>query len=366
MHSRFQLAPSALLTGACVLALLAPSAAQAQAVPAGERLAVADYVGVSTGSAPAGLKRVAIGTFFVQFVRDQGIERSAGSFGMFQGQSATYFTQVRGAEPAVLQSVADALYDGMVADLKAAGIEVVPIAEMDANPDYQEIRKAGKPSPAMAQFETGTGNTKHMSVNVLVSAKGLPIVTRHVIDKKWLTGRAFPGEAMQGMTLVLGAGKAAQALKAPMLNVRLTVALAEQKGKGWGSVATRPDFVLNRWVRIGEARWEFDTDPYPRFVEEGTAVTMTNTTMDIAPSPFVMQLKQAVPIVGLEIRGVKGEGVSSRGSGLLGALGRAAGGTEAAPADAYLDIEPANFAARLVEDGRPVIRVFVDAIAGAK
>ena len=72
------------------------------------------------------------------------------------------------------------------------------------------------------------------------AAKGLPIFVRNVLDERWLPGQAFPGEGYQGMALVLGPGKLAQALKAPMLNVRLTVALAEQKGKGWGGAPARP------------------------------------------------------------------------------------------------------------------------------
>jgi len=162
--------------------------ALAQTPASDQALSVADYVKAQESGGLGANKRVAISSFFIQFVRDQGIERSAGSFGMFQAQSATYFTQTRGVDAALLQTVADKLYDGFVADLKAAGIEVVPQSELDANANFQEIRKAGTASPFIDNIETGVRKDKHMAVNMLVSAKGLPIILNGLIDKKWLPG----------------------------------------------------------------------------------------------------------------------------------------------------------------------------------
>ena len=70
----------------------------AQTPPSDQALSVADYVKAQESGGLGANKRVAISSFFIQFVRDQGIERSAGSFGMFQAQSATYFTQTRGVD----------------------------------------------------------------------------------------------------------------------------------------------------------------------------------------------------------------------------------------------------------------------------
>lgn len=327
-------------------------------------LSVAEHVKASNGQTLAGVKRVAIPTFIVHFVRDQGIERSGGSFGMFQGQSATYFTQVRGIEAEQLHAVADALYEQLVAELKGAGIEVVPIAEMDANSDFQEIRKTAKRSPVVEALEFGTRRDKHMSVNMLATAKGLPLFVRNVIDERWLPGQAFPAEGMQGMTLVLGAGKMAQVLQAPLLNVRMSVALAEQKGRGWGGVSSRPDFVLNRWVKTKSARWEFQTDPFVRYVEQGTRITLTNPGMDLQPAPTSFVLTQPAAISGVEIDGVAGEGGNARGSGLLGALGRAVSGSNQTNADLYLEVNAANLSDRLIADGKPVLRVLVQALTG--
>lgn len=355
---------------AAVAAFAAFAQAQTAPAPATETpalLSAADHLAVRMGSRPAGgAKRVAISTFFVQFVRDLGIERDAGTFGMFQGQSRTFFTSVRGVEPAVLQQVADGLYDSFVKDLEAGGVQVLPQATLDANPDYQALRQAGKASPVTSSLETGTGRNQHMAVNVFVSAKGLPFIARNVLDKKWLTGEAFPGEGYAGMVMVLGPSKIAQALQSGLLNVRLTVALVEQKGKGWGGTSVRPDFVLNRWVKTAEASWQFETDPYARWVEEGTQLMLSNPNGEFNPNPFVLALKQPVPIAGLEMSGAKGAGGNARGSGLLGALGRAVSSADAAPADLYIDVNAANFAERLLAEGRPLMKLFAEALAAPR
>ena len=340
----------AALIGSCGTSALAQAPAAADAA-----LAVADYV---KAQQPGGLgqhKRVAIASFVLHLVRDQGIERDAGSFGMFQGQSATYFVQIRGADPVFLQSVADKLYDNFVASLKAAGVEAVPQAELDANPQYQEIRKASPQTPLIESLEKGSGKNKHMAVNVLVTAKGLPLMLYGVDDKKWLPPTMSALGSLQ--TVVLGGAQAAKALQAPLINVRMTVAMVEPKGKGFGGTSQFGNMVVK------SASWQFGADVVPRFVDGGSAVMVHGVVLNGLPSSHnVITLVKAVPITGLELSSEKGEGgASARGSGLLGAIGRAVGGTDQA-ADAYIDIEPANFSTSVVVGGTKVLDLFAKAL----
>jgi len=76
----------------------------------------------------------------------------------------------------------------------------------------------------------------------------------------------------------------------------------------------------------------------------------------------VIRLVKPVPITGLQLSSEKGEGgASARGSGLLGAIGRAAGGTDQA-ADAYIDIDPANFSTSVSDGGALVTELFAWAL----
>lgn len=339
----------AALLGTCGSAALA----QAPAAP-DAALAVGDYIKAEQSGGMGQHKRVAIASFVLQFVRDQGIERDAGSFGMFQGKSATYFTQIRGADPALLQSVADKLYDNFVVSLKAAGVDVVPAAELDANPQFQEIRKASPQSPQIESLETGVRKDKHMAVNVLVAAKGLPLMTYGVDDKKWLPANAGAWGSLQ--TVVLGSATAAKALQAPLISVRMTVSMVEQKGKGWGSSAQFGNMVVKT------ASWTFEGDPMPRFVDGGTAVMVHGVNLSGLPSSKnVLTLVKSVPITGLQITAENGGGTSARGSGLLGAIGRAASGTDQG-ADAYIDVDPANFSTCVVDSGTKVVGLLARAL----
>jgi hypothetical protein len=325
------------------------------AIGAEPALSVSDHVKAEQSGGLGPNKRVAIASFVLQLVRDQGIERDAGSFGMFQGQSATYFIQTRGADPVFLQSVADKLYDSFVVSLKAAGVEAVPQAELDANPQYQEIRKASPQSPLIESLETGSRKDKHMAVNVLVTAKGLPLVLYGVDDKKWLPPRMSALGGLQ--TMVLGSATAAKALQAPLINVRMTVALVEPKGKGSGRTSQFGKLVTKT------ASWEFGGDGLPRFVEGGTALMVHGLGLNGLPSQHnILRLVKPVAINGLLLTAEKGEGsMSARGSGLLGAIGRAAGGTDQA-ADAYVDIDPSNFSASVADGGSRVLDLFAKAL----
>jgi hypothetical protein len=183
--------------------------------------------------------------------------------------------------------VADKLYDNFVASLKAAGVEAVPQAELDAK--FQEIRKL---SP-----------------------------------------------------------------KAPLINVRTTVAMVEPKGKGSGRTSQFGNMVTKT------ASWEFGADVQPRFVDGGSAVMVHGLGLSGLPSQKnVLTLVKPVAITGLQLSAESGEGgASARGSGLLGAIGRAAGGTDQA-ADAYVDIDPGNFSSSATAAGTKVLDLFAKAL----
>jgi hypothetical protein len=339
-----------------VLSALAVGSAFAQA-PAPVTAAAptaAEFIKADQPGVLAGRKRVAIATFTLQLVRDQGIERSAGSFGMFQGQSATYFTQTR-VDPATLQGVADRLYDTFVAELKAGGVDVVPQAELDADPDYQELRKIAVASPFSDTLNTGRGRDQVMGVNVLTAAKGLPIITNGLQDKKWFPTQTEGYGSL--IKVVLGSATTAKTLQAPLLHVKLALSMVEIKGRGWGGSSQFGNLTVK------SASWNFDADPLPRFVEGGTAVLVAGADLGGQPSARgLLTLAKAIPVTGLELAASAGEGGNSRGSGLLGALARAANGTNTTAADAYLDVEPANFSDRVAGSAGQVLRLFVQAM----
>lgn len=337
-----------------VLTALAIGPAFAQTAAPASPPTVAEFIKAEQPGVLAGRKRAAIATFTLQLVRDQGIERSAGSFGMFQAQSASYFTQTR-IDPATLQAVADRLYDTFVAELKAGGVDVVPQAELDADPNYQELRKIAVASPFSDTLNTGKGKDQVMGVNVLTAAKGLPIITQGMQDKKWFPTQTEGYGSL--IKVVLGGATTAKTLQAPLLHVKLALSMVELKGRGWGGSSQFGNLTVK------SASWDFGADPLPRFVEGGTAVLVSGADLSGQPQPKgLLTLAKAIPVTGLELAASAGEGGNSRGSGLLGALGRAVSGTNTTAADAYLDVEPANFSDRVADGAAQVLRLFVQAM----
>lgn len=341
--------------GTAMVLVAAAASAPAQSDPnAPAAPSVAEFVKAEQAGLLAGQKKVAIASFNLQLVRDQGIERSAGSFGMFQAQSATYFTQTR-VDPATLQGVADRLYDALVAELKAAGVEVVPQAELDADPSYQEMRKIAVPSPFSDTLNSGKGKDQLMAVNVLTAAKGLPLINHGLQDRKWFPTQTEGYGSL--IKVVLGGATAAKTLQAPLLHVKMALAMVELKGRGWGGSSQFGNLTLK------SASWQFEADPLPRFVEGGTALLVSGADLGGQPSSrSLLALSKAVPVTGLELTASQGEGGNSRGSGLLGALGRMVSGSEASAADAYLDVQPANFSEKVAEGGTQVLRLFVKSL----
>lgn len=310
----------------------------AHQVTGNEPLTVIDFTKADNKLKLTGVKRMAIPNFFVQFVRDQTIEVKA-RLGM-----ESYTTQTRGAVPATLQKIADGFYDDFVVELKSAGIEVVPLEILEANADFQEIRKSARTSPFIEESNVSAKNNDNEKLNgvsTLVSAKNLPINIMTVFDKRWLAPSL--SDSFKGATLVAGRMKMAKAVKVPLLDVRLTLSMVTQQG-------TSQD-------HSNSSTFKFKSDIYPRLVEQGTRVSIV---ADGDANTY--SLTKPVGIKDLAYTGESSGDTSARGSGLFGMLGRVVGGSEALAADAYIDVQPDDFTARVSGRGKEVVHLLVDAM----
>lgn len=330
---------TALFAAASVAALGGCASAPAK-LTGDEPLTVMDFTKADNKLKLTGVKRVAIPNFFVQFVRDQTVEVKA------RLGSASYTTQTRGADAASLQKIADGFYDDFVAELKPAGIDVIPLETLEANADFQEIRTSARKSPFIEESNVSAksnDNEKLNGVSVLVSAKNLPINIMTVFDKRWLAPSV--SDSFKGATLVAGRMKMAKAVKVPLLDVRLTVSMVTQKGTSQDHTGVTQD----------TSSFKFKSDVYPRFVEQGTRVS-------IVADGDAYSLTKPVVIKDLAYTGESSGDTSTRGSGLFGMLGRAVGGSEALAADAYIDVQPDDFTARVSGRGKEVVHLLVEAM----
>jgi len=93
-------------------------------------------------------KRIAIPTYSFMLVRSGHSTAYAGGAGsMMMGRRTTIDTALVGISDEMAQTWAQDAYDDLVAQLARAGFEVIPAAEVAANPDIQKV--AAVPSPAL-------------------------------------------------------------------------------------------------------------------------------------------------------------------------------------------------------------------------
>jgi len=98
-----------------------------------------------------GVRRVAIPQFQVEYVtRSQGLTRK-------ERNQVTVQYGLKPPSDASLQAETDKLYDHVVAQMQAAGFEVVPRAEIEAAPSWRKLSSAGKPSGGEFKSESGSG-----------------------------------------------------------------------------------------------------------------------------------------------------------------------------------------------------------------
>lgn len=309
----------------------------------------------------AGLKRVAITNFFVQYVTDFGVE--------MKRSNNTFYSKVTEPSPDTLQATADALYAQLVADLRAAGIEVVAPEQVAAQPALADLQKAGRKSPAIVNDSTVK------KISTLVSAQGLPIVLMTVQDQKvpkvytdvvegtfskllqnWEQQAAewlLPGnvETFSAMGLLTGQQKLAEALNATALSVRLTVPFVD--------MGIEPKASL-----FGGGGDKGRVAPNPRFVEAGTVFGFAQAGGNPGHlASQVMALQRPVKIEGLKFSVEGGE--PRDGGGLVGALFGAAG-ANSDKADFKVKVDAAGFPASVVGAGSAIFKELAQTLATAK
>lgn len=368
LAGRMNLAAAVILVSSALLALPVLAATDVESPGGLLKGQVPDNAGA--------LKRVAITTFFIQYVTDFGIETK-------RKRGGTFFSKWKSPPPEMLQAATDALYLQLVADLKSAGVEVLAADQVDAQAAMSDLRKVARPSPATVDDST------LRKTSTLVTARSLPLVLATLPDVKlssyatqplegtdpprnlmgfenqssqWLLGSNF--ELSSLATVYLGQAKIAENLNATALNVRLTVLLVDMgittAGNAGGGL-------------FGSAKITGLIKPNPRFVEAGTVFSFAQAGGNPGHR-HVIGLQKPVPIRGLKVTtdidqktldetifGVQ----SARGQGLLGALAGAAG-TNQDVADFWVNVEATEFQPALVAAGSMIFKELAQVLSLAR
>jgi hypothetical protein len=200
------------------------------------------YIQVDGAKRIRGTRKVALPYFQVEFAQ----QSSASAFAMSMdkgGSSKKTTVTLTGVDPRQFQSIADDFYDAVVADLKAAGIEVVPLEELQATPEFKKLSGHG--------FESAPYRVEHFSnVSQFYAPHGMkvyfiagdPRLTGESTGKK-SKGSLIGGlsVAISGVTSVYSGGQysypdeekaLSAALGAQVLRVRVVVDFADVSAAG--------------------------------------------------------------------------------------------------------------------------------------
>lgn len=260
-----------------------------------------------------------------------------------------------------------------MSELKAAGIDVVPAAEVAAQEAMAGLAKAGRKAPAVINDSTVK------KISTLVAAQGLPIVLATVQDQKldkfyteptegtfpnqlvgWdeqVAAWLLPGnvESFGLAGIVMGQQKVAEALNATALNVRLALPFVdmgiERKAGGFG-------------VSLFSGGDQGKVQANPRFVEAGTVFGFAQAGGNPGhAAQQVLALQKPVKITDLKLEFEKGQ--PRDGGGLVGALFGAAGaGSD--KADFLVKVDAAGFQAAVVTAATPIFKELAQTLAAAK
>ncbi len=136
--------------------------------PDGDQAAAAEqYVEVENPEKLAGINRVVIPSFMVEFVTEAKADTRIDGIAMFTGAPSNAVVKLVGGNPENFQEITEVLYKQTVAQLSAAGIEVVSLEKLKANPTFGEIAAKGEKAPREEEAKAGKG--------VFHSAHGLPL-----------------------------------------------------------------------------------------------------------------------------------------------------------------------------------------------
>lgn len=231
-----------------------------------------------------GIQRVAVTSFTVQYVLKQVWDTShttgGSGYGIKLGGSAvsTGMRQTAGQgggfdiqdalDPARMQSTTDKLYQDFMADLKAAGFEVVTPEQLSASKAFKAYASHGPAVPRKEEATAEKGNGAGAITSVFYTPAGIPLVLGDKIDH--LSVGTF-GSNVNDPTLTFGGrvslyttnwpyydADVQKELDAATLHVRLYVPLAHVQvasssfwGTGYSKQGIVPGLRLgNRLTRV--------------------------------------------------------------------------------------------------------------------
>ncbi len=210
----------------CAFLPLSTSAKEApEAVPLDSNFQLAEQATklfrVAEATALKNVKKVAVPLFSVEFVIADSERSETSGFAAAGRASASVYYKLKGVDEADFQAITTTLYQRFLADLKDAGMEVIPQEQVAALPSYQKLAAGGTPSPIKSDSA------------ITMAPPGMPIYGFN----KTQTGGTSSGAGLFGALSQMGSGFSAVGAALD------TVALQQELGAAVIEVQMKVNFV---------------------------------------------------------------------------------------------------------------------------
>jgi len=204
--------------------------------------AAGTYLATQAEGKLKGIKRVAITNFCVQFVYGKEAQATSSGYWAVYSQTATGAIP-GGLDPVKMQAVADAYLDRIEADLRAAGIEIVPYEELAANELYGKFTAKYDTGIRVASRETPAAKGGSIGEAVAyVSPRGRPFAPD--------CGTISPASTSTFVRM-------SYPLNAEFLTGSAVIDLGQASAGGKLFEQAKADMQLVEYLRAGESQYQF-------------------------------------------------------------------------------------------------------------
>jgi hypothetical protein len=246
------------------LALVSPVLAKDKSGDAGAGGAVFDFgrapaeqadtfVEVTRGGNLKKIQKLAIVNFTVEFMLTKHLYVAARAKAL-DWEKANQQIDLPKLDLTAVQGIADALYDQLVADLAATGLEVIPFATLSASKHFAKLKGAQHETPWLLDNPDTT--------SVFIGAHGMPI---YVDNPKRFEGSKAIGAGLQallGTNTRLHEVMLCNEFKANLLSVNLVVDFGDlQTGRFFTDIKT----TFGHYLQAKNSRFRFAAVGQPEF-----------------------------------------------------------------------------------------------------
>jgi hypothetical protein len=173
-----------------------------------------------------------------------------------------------------MQEVTDKLYDKLVADLKAAGLEVVPFDVVRQSENYQKFKERQEPSPVMLGTEEGK--------SMFFGPHDMPVYFRG--DDRRVNPFSLMGKGGFTVHPQNYEPKLADDLGAALLRVRMIIDIAKQKTAG-GFFASGSSVKTQAALSVIPEFTEY------MFLTPGSGTAVINLSKEVSAAEQIFEIK---------------------------------------------------------------------------